>query len=125
MPHATTEPPRKSQELLLALKRGITKLSESGRTLSARLTVAMVALVLLAATTVGMLTYRNVEALVLPRALDRLDTHTRLLAAELEASVRGARANIIGFGSAVAIDGIVRATLGGGTDPRDGMTVIT
>ena len=91
--------------------------------LSTRLTAAMVTLVLLTATTVGLLTYRNVEALVLPRALDRIDTHARLLAAELEASVRGARADVIGFRSAVAVDGIVRASLAGGVDSRDGMSV--
>ena len=88
-----------------------------------RLTAAMVALALFAVTTVGYLSYRNVEALVVPRGLDRIDTRTRLLAAELEAAVRGLRPNVMGFGSAVAIEGIVRASLAGGTDPRDGVTL--
>ena len=41
--------------------------------LSSRLTVAMVALVLLATTAVGVLTYLNITASALPRALERLD----------------------------------------------------
>ena len=59
--------------------------------LSTRLTVAMVALVLLATTAVGALSYRNIAAFALPRALDRLDMQADLLGSELAASVRGAR----------------------------------
>src|SRR4051812_13368300 len=90
--------------------------------LSTRFAVAMVALVLLTATAVGVLSYRSVEGAILPRALERVDTHTRLLASELESYTRGARADIIGFRSAVALEGIVRAHLAGGTDPLDGTT---
>ena len=90
--------------------------------LSTRLAVAMVALVTVTAAAVGSLTYRNIEAVVLPRALARIDAQVRLLAIELEAAVRGARADAIGFRSAVAVDGIVRATLAGGSDRGDGIT---
>ena len=86
--------------------------------LSTRLIVAMVALVLLTATAVGMLTYRNIEAIVLPGALDRLEMHTRILAAELEAPVIAARADVNTQGRAV--QGLVRASLAGGRDPLDG-----
>jgi PAS domain S-box-containing protein len=89
-------------------------------TLSTRLTVAMVALVLLTAAAVGYLTYRNVEAFALPRGLDRIDTRTRILAAELEAGVRAARADVVGFASAVAVEGIIRSRLAGGIDPIGG-----
>ena len=89
-------------------------------TLSTRLTVAMVALVLLTATAVGYLTYHNVEAFALPRGLDRIDTRTRVLAAELEAGVRAARADVVGFASAVAVEGIIRSRLAGGVDPIGG-----
>src|SRR4051794_35161586 len=85
--------------------------------LSTRLTVAMVALVLLATTAVGVLTYRNIAAFALPRALDRIDTHAQLLASELAASVRGARADVIGFRSAVAAIDIMNAHLKRDTDP--------
>ena len=88
--------------------------------LSTRLTLAMVVLVLLTATAVGYFTYRNVEAFALPRGLDRIDTRTRVLAAELEAGVHAARADVIGFGSAVAIEGIIRSRLAGGIDPIGG-----
>src|SRR5262245_22243071 len=92
-------------------------------TLSTRLTVAMVLLVIVTATAVGVLSYRNIQAVAVPRALERINTHARLLGAELDAAVHSARADVIGFRSAVALDGIMRATLNGGTDPRDGTTV--
>src|SRR5260221_6460142 len=85
--------------------------------LSTRLTVAMVALVLLATTAVGMLTYRNIAAFALPRALDRIDTHAQLLGGELAASVRGARADVIGFRASNAVIDIMTAHLNRGIDP--------
>jgi PAS domain S-box-containing protein len=88
--------------------------------LSTRLTLATTALVLLTATAVGYLTYRNVETYALPRGLERIDLETRLLAAELEAGVRAARADVAGFGSAVAVEGIIRARFAGGVDPLGG-----
>jgi PAS domain S-box-containing protein len=80
--------------------------------LSTRLMAAMVALVLLTAATIGLVTYRNIEAVALPRALARIDSHARILALELEASVRNARPDVLGFRSA-AIDGIMQASLAG------------
>ena len=53
--------------------------------LSTRLTIAMVALVLVTATAIGLLTYRNVVAIALPRGLDRIDTHAHIVATVLEA----------------------------------------
>ena len=85
--------------------------------LSTRLTVAMVALVLLATSAVGALTYRNIAMFVLPRALDRISTHAQLLATELAASVRGARADVIGFRSSNDVIDIMTARLARGTDP--------
>ena len=92
--------------------------------LSTRLTVAMVALVLLATTAVGFLTYRNITASALPRALDRLDMHADLLGSELAASVRGARADVIGFRSSNAVIDIMTAHLHRGTDPAAAATEI-
>lgn len=63
--------------------------------LSTRLAFAMVALVLLTAAAVGAITYRNVAALALPRALDRIDMQAQIIA--------------------------VRANLAGGVDPIEGM----
>lgn len=93
--------------------------------LFARLVIAMVTLVLVTATSIALLTYHNLEQAILPRALERVETHTRLLAAELESYVRGARADVLGFRSAVALEGIVRARGAGGTDPLDGTTEAT
>jgi len=90
--------------------------------LSTRLTLAMVALVLLTAAAVGYLTDRNIEAIALPRNLERIDNRARVLAAEFEAGFQGARADVVDFGSAVAAAGIIRSRLAGGTDPIDGTT---
>src|ERR1700730_568332 len=90
--------------------------------LSSRLTAGMVALVLLNAGAVGLLTCRNIWAIALPRALDRIDTHARLLAGALEADVRSARADVLAIPSAVAVEGIMRSTATG-VDPVGGMTL--
>jgi PAS domain S-box-containing protein len=91
--------------------------------LATRLMAAMVGLVILTATIIGFLTLRNIEAVAIPRALDHVDARAHLLAAELEASVRGARADIACFRSAAAVEGIVRASVGGTTDTVGGMTL--
>jgi len=77
----------------------------------------MVALVLLATIAVGVLTFRNIATFALPRALDRIDTRAELLANELAASVRGARADVLAFRSSDAVIDIMTAHLGPGTDP--------
>jgi PAS domain S-box-containing protein len=79
--------------------------------LTTRLTVTMVALVLLTATAVGLLTYRNIEAVALPRVLERLGLQSELLAAQLEGAVAGARTDVAGFRSAIGLNMIVRASL--------------
>src|SRR5450631_4469842 len=90
--------------------------------LSTRLTVAMVALVLLATLAVGVLSYRNIAAFALPRALDRLDMQADLLGSELAASVRGARNDVIGFRSSNAVNDIMTAHLHRGVDPAAAAT---
>ncbi len=57
--------------------------------LSTRLTLAMVGLVLLTAAAVGYLTDHNIEAIVLQRNLERIESRARVLADELEAGFRG------------------------------------
>jgi PAS domain S-box-containing protein len=90
--------------------------------LSTRLAIAMVSLVVLAATAIGVVTYRAVAAIALPRSLDRLNVDTRLLALDLESSRRDARAFVRGFVAAEALQGMVRARLAGCIDPVDGVT---
>ncbi len=75
-----------------------------------RLIAAMVLLVFVTAGAIAALIYRNLEADILPRALDRVDGYARLLALELEATVHDARADVLGFRRDVAVDGIVRAS---------------
>jgi len=85
--------------------------------LSTRLTVAMVGLVMLTATAVGVLSHLNIARQALPRALDRIDANARVLGLQLESAVRGAVADVSVQGGAVA--GLIRATATG-ADPVDG-----
>jgi PAS domain S-box-containing protein len=73
--------------------------------LSTRLTIAMVALVLVTIAVTGVLTYRNLLGIAVPRSLERLGGHVLLLATELEAVVRGARADVLGFALDEAVGG--------------------
>jgi PAS domain S-box-containing protein len=79
--------------------------------LSTRMALAMVALVLLTTTALGLLTYRNIVMLILPRALDRVEIHARLTAMVLEASLRGIRADANGFLGAVGIHNLLMSHL--------------
>jgi PAS domain S-box-containing protein len=90
--------------------------------LSTRMALAMMVLVVLTALAVGLLTYRNIRAVALPRAAERVEVYVRVLAGALAAGVRGAREDITGFQKAAAIAGIVRTRLAGGADPQDGTT---
>jgi PAS domain S-box-containing protein len=90
--------------------------------LSTQLALAIVGVVLVTAVALGIFTYHSVEVAILPGQLDRAALRTQLLAKDLQAAVGAARADITGFHS-TAIDGIVRAALAGGVDPRDGTTL--
>jgi hypothetical protein len=90
--------------------------------LSTRLTIAMVALVFLTSTAIGVITYREVAAVALPRSLDRLHIQARLLGLDLESSRRGARFFVEGSVAAVALQGMIRAPAAGGVDPVDRLT---
>jgi PAS domain S-box-containing protein len=89
--------------------------------LSTRLTLAMVALVVLAAAPVSILIYRNIEQRALPRVLDRLDTRAQLLTLQLEAAVQSARADVSVQGQ--TIEALARAMMAGETsDPATGLS---
>jgi hypothetical protein len=77
----------------------------------------MVALVTVTTTAAGVLSYGNLEEALLPRSLDRTETHSRLIAADLESYVGGARADIAIFSSLAESNGLMRARLNGGIDP--------
>jgi len=91
-------------------------------TLATRLAIAMISLVTIAVTAVGWLSYRSLEQALLPRVLDRIETHSRLVAADLESYVAGAPGDIAGFRSSAAVNGLIRAHLAGGIDPVDGVS---
>jgi PAS domain S-box-containing protein len=91
-------------------------------TLTTKLAVAMVALVAVAVSAVGWLNYRSLEQALLPRVLDRIESQSRLVAADLEAYVAGARGDVASLISGAALNGLIRARQAGGTDPIDGVS---
>ena len=91
-------------------------------TLTTRLAIAMIALVAIAVTAVGWLSYRSLEQALLQRARDRIETHSRQIATDLEYYASSATGDVAGFRSAVALNGLVRARKAGGTDPVDGVS---
>ncbi len=88
--------------------------------LSTRLTLAMVFLVILTAVAIEYVTFRGIEIVVFPRAVDSIDTHVRLLGSEIDSYVDRARADVKSFRAAAALDGIVRAHRNSGQDLLDG-----
>src|SRR3954454_22544181 len=91
-------------------------------TLTTRLAIAMIALVAIAVSAVGWLSYRNLEQALLQRARDRIETHSRQIATDLEYYAASATGDVAGFRSAVALHGLIRARKAGGTDPVDGVS---
>jgi PAS domain S-box-containing protein len=91
-------------------------------TLTTRLAIAMIALVAIAVSAVGWLSYRNVEQVLLPRVLDRIETHSRFVAAELDSHVRSGPGDITTFEGLAGVSGLMRARLNGGIDPVDQTT---
>ena len=91
--------------------------------LSTRLTVAMGAMVVLTAAVVGLISYFSVEGAVLPRVLGRMEMHTRLASAGIEAEAINARADVVAMSGTASIAGIVRAAASGGSDPEDGASL--
>ena len=82
----------------------------------------MVALVAIAVSAVGWLNYRNLEQALLLRARDRIETHSRQVATDLEYYAASATGDVVGFRSAVALHGLIRAHKAGGIDPLDGVS---
>jgi PAS domain S-box-containing protein len=82
----------------------------------------MILLVTIAVTAVGWLSYRSLEQALLPRVLDRIETHSRFVAAELESHVRSGPGDIATFRGLAAVAGVMRARLNGGIDPVDQTT---
>src|SRR4051812_50016694 len=86
-------------------------------TLTTRLAIAMIALVAITVSAVGWLSYNSLVHALLPRILDRIETHSRFVASDLESSVRTGRGDVATFHGLAAVAGVVRAHLNGGVDP--------
>jgi PAS domain S-box-containing protein len=84
--------------------------------LTARVTMAMVALAMVTAGVVACLAYVNLERAALPAQLAALDSHVRQLGDDLEAHVDGIRIDLLGLLNSPPFDGYVRALADGGVD---------
>ena len=71
--------------------------------LATRLAIAMILLVAVAVSAVGWLSHYSLERAFLPRVLDRIETQSGLLASQLEAQTKGARADIATFQTRAAV----------------------
>jgi PAS domain S-box-containing protein len=89
-----------------------TKQAASGITLSTRLALAMVSLVVVTTGVLSFITYRSVTQAGIPRALDRLTTKAMLCATNLETALNVARQDvmIIQGSTGVIRMGVARAT---------------
>jgi PAS domain S-box-containing protein len=90
--------------------------------LTTRLAIAMIGLVAIAVSAVGWLNYRNLEQALLLRARDRIETHSRQLATDLEYYAASAIGDVAASRSAAALHGLIRARRAGGIDPVDGVS---
>jgi PAS domain S-box-containing protein len=92
-------------------------------TLATRLAAAMTLLVAIAVIAVGWLNYRSLEQALLPRVLDRIEAHARLMATELESHAAGARRDVASYRFIPGFAGLIRAHMAGGVDPQDRVPV--
>src|SRR5260370_34486025 len=95
----------------------------AGVSLSTSLAIAMILLVAIAVIAVGWLNYRSLEQALLPRVLDRIEAHARLMATELESHAAGARRDVASYRFIPGFAGLIRARLAGGVDPQDRVPV--
>ncbi|KWV48987.1 hypothetical protein AS156_16830 [Bradyrhizobium macuxiense] len=91
-------------------------------TLTTRLAVAMIALVAIAVSAVGWLSYRSLEQAIVPRMMERIEADARFAASVLEVRARTTPGDVTTLQSLTAIGGLMRARLNGGVDPTDGTT---
>ena len=71
---------------------------------------------------VGLLGYYSAQAVLVPVALERVDTRVRAGAADLDTYLSSVRSDALALQSLPTHDGIVRARLSGGIDLEEGLT---
>jgi len=91
--------------------------------LSTRLTIAIVTLVVVTAGAVGLLAYRNISAVAVPRTLARADAHARGLAADLESIVANTRADVDGFRRGTSLDEVIDLSRNPSLERANGRTL--
>ncbi len=89
--------------------------------LKTRLIVSMVALVVVTASVVGVVAYRNLEDALLHSETGRLESDVQALAMGIDSRVRAVRDDVAAIRGATAVAGIVRGSeAGNGVDPKTG-----
>lgn len=82
----------------------------------------MVALVASTSVALGVLSFRNIGAAVVPAELGRMRIHVQQLAGELDDFVDEAREELMALRASIPVGGFVRAERSGGQDPYGGRT---
>src|ERR1700750_2505832 len=113
LPAAETQIPAAVGRANASTRRGVL----SRMTLATRLAIAMILLVAITVIAVGWLNYRSLEHALLPRVLDRIEAHARLMATELESHAAVARRDVASYRSIPGFAGLMRARMAGGADP--------
>ena len=91
--------------------------------LATRLTIAIVALVVATAGTVGLLSYRSIEAIAVPRTLVRLEAHAHSIAVDLGNVVANAYSDLKGFRRVVGLDEIMQLSRAPSLERAGGLTL--
>ncbi|MEF2072973.1 sensor histidine kinase [Consotaella aegiceratis] len=90
--------------------------------LFSRLALAMAAVVIATAVTIGLISALTLKSFVTPRALQRMELHLLVLSADMRQAVDGAGADLRALQQASGLQGILRARRDGGVDPETGWT---
>ena len=94
-----------------------------GLSLSTRLTIAIVALVVVTAGTGGILSYRSIAAIAIPRTLVRLDAHARAITVDLDNIVSNARAELKAFRNVIGLEEVIARSRDPSIERRGGLTL--
>jgi len=93
----------------------------SGMTLSAKLAIAITAVVTAAVFAVGLISYAILAHVAPSRTLEDIEIHSRLVAAELGSSVARVREDVTSYFAFPELTGLIRAQRSGGVDPISGV----
>src|SRR4051812_18174586 len=97
----------------VAIRRAVDS-AATGMALFTRLMLSMIAAVIVTISILGVLSYRRVEATILPAQLQQLQSHTNAYASDVWDFIENGRTDAVALRTLPAIGGIIDARLHGG-----------